>query len=234
MWIPIFFSPETSSCNLTSRPLGHWLESFEDDNEIKSICANEGASVGFCQVQRKACVSYGGMDHHFIDTKACHNSLRTCLASLIKAWMLRDTFIHVGWRRKWAEPHCGSERGQMIRVHQVLSWWSSGLIHRGWPVFTRPQPEISRQLYGSPESMRTLLEAMWSLLQACRLLSSCCLTVCRDALSQQEQKHTHAPNHPADCLTWQKRHNYTFSFWTGPILCVWARTGLYYIVTPRL
>ena len=90
--------------------------------------------------------------------------------------------------------------GEMIGVCQgkllLLSRWSPSPIHWGRPVFTRPQPKMSRQLYGSREYMRTMLEAMWSFLQACALLSSCCLTAHRDALSQQEQEHyTHTHMH---------------------------------------
>lgn len=95
---------------------------------------------------------------------------------------------------------------------------------------------MSRQLYGSRDYMRTMLEAMWSLLQACRPLSSCCLTAHRDALSQQEQKHTHTHTHtyvhyeadsapPSWLSDMAKKHNYTFLFFKKIPCCVsgWKR-----------
>lgn len=59
--------------------------------------------------------------------------------------------------------------------------------------FIRPQLRMSCQLYGTHEYIGPMLNATWSLLQACRLLSSCCLTGHRDAPSQQEQKHPRSP-----------------------------------------
>lgn len=131
---------------------------------------------------------------------------------------------------------CVGQRGdrqgddQSVREVVLLSWWSPEVIRRGQPGFTRPQSEMSCQLYGSWEYIRTMLGAMWSPLQACGPQSSCCLMVHRDALSQQGQKHTHAQRRrrlpPTSWLSdIAKNHNYTRLSLKGPTLCVWMKTG---------
>lgn len=80
-----FFSPETTFCNLTVK------QTLTTGLQEHSVRCRERLVYHMA--------TYGsimhGMDHYFIDTQVCRNSLSTCLASLIKAWMLGDPFTQV-------------------------------------------------------------------------------------------------------------------------------------------
>lgn len=99
----LFFPLETSSCSLT-------FEQTLQANGSKVLRMRLTAFVHtkVLQVERKVC-----MEASFHWYWTCHNSLSTCLASLIKAGMLRDPVIQGDYRlEEGSEPnHTAGQKG---------------------------------------------------------------------------------------------------------------------------
>lgn len=104
------------------------------------------------------------------------------------------------------------------------SRWSPRVIDKGRPGFTRPQPEMPCQLYGSWEYMRTMLGAMWSFLQACKtpvvMLS---FTALRRPLSARTKTHIRWETDSPPTSGRLETHNPLFKRFHA----VWVKTGLF-------